>query len=104
MIFVGLGVEKKYDQVRTVYWIISLFMKLHITAQFRPVILVILCHTHSSSQGGINDTCYVCVVIPFILDVRFVDVSAGVTQEEGHTGFLHLPSAALAFVYQVPPI
>ena len=36
----------------------------------------------------------VCVVIPFILDVRFVDnIPAGVTQEEGHTGFLiHLPS------------
>ena len=29
----------------------------------------------------------VCVVIPFVLDVRFVDVPAGVTQEEGHTGF-----------------
>ena len=27
----------------------------------------------------------VCVVIPFILDVRFVDVPAGVTQEEGHS-------------------
>ena len=27
----------------------------------------------------------VCVVVPFILDVRFVDVPAGVTQEEGHT-------------------
>ena len=35
-------------------------------------------------------------VIPFILDVRFVNVSAGVTQEEGRTGFLHLPSAVLA--------
>ena len=33
---------------------------------------------------------YVCmyVVFPFILDVRLVDVPAGVTQEEGHTGFL----------------
>ena len=41
---------------------------------------------------------YVCVVIPFILDVRVVDVPAGVTQEEGHTGFLHLPSAVLALV------
>ena len=41
----------------------------------------------------------VFVVIPFILDVRFVDVPAGVTQqEEGHTGFLHLPSAALALL------
>ena len=29
----------------------------------------------------------VCVVIPFILGVRFVDVPAGVTQEEGHTDF-----------------
>ena len=41
----------------------------------------------------------VCVVIPFIVDVRLVDVSAGVTQEEGHTGFLHLPSAVLALVF-----
>ena len=41
----------------------------------------------------------VCVVIPIILDVRFVDVPAGVTQEEGHTGFLHLPSAVLALIF-----
>ena len=41
----------------------------------------------------------VCVVIPFILDVRFVDVPAGVTQEEGHTGFLHFPSAVLALIF-----
>ena len=42
----------------------------------------------------------VCVVIPCILDVRLVDVPAGVTQEEGHTGFLiHLPSAVLAFIF-----
>ena len=34
------------------------FIKLHITAQSGPVILVILCHSHWSSQGGINDTCY----------------------------------------------
>ena len=37
----------------------------------------------------------VCVAIPFILDVRLMDAPAGVTQEEGHTGFLHLPSAVL---------
>ena len=36
----------------------------------------------------------VCVVIPFILDVP-----AGVTSEEGHTGFLYLPSALLALVF-----
>ena len=41
----------------------------------------------------------VCVVIPFILDVRLMDVPAGVTQEEGHTGFLHLPSAVLALTF-----
>ena len=39
------------------------------------------------------------VVIPFFLDVRFVDVPAGVTQEEGHTRFLHLPSAVLALIF-----
>ena len=51
-------------------------------------------------------TVCVCVLyvvlssIPFILDVRLVDVPAGVTQEEGHTGFLiHLPSAVLAFLF-----
>ena len=43
--------------------------------------------------------CVVCVVIPFILDVRFVNVPAGVTQEESHTRFLHLPSAALALIF-----
>ena len=36
------------------------------------------------------------VVIPFIPDVRLVDAPAGVTQEKGHTGFLHLPSKVLA--------
>ena len=41
----------------------------------------------------------VCVVIPFILDVRLVDVPAGVTQKEGHTGFIHLPSAVLALFF-----
>ena len=41
----------------------------------------------------------VCVVIPFILDVRLVDVPAGVTQE-GHTEFLiHLPSAVRALIF-----
>ena len=39
------------------------------------------------------------VVITFILDVRSVDVPAGVTQEEGHTGFLRLPSAVLALIF-----
>ena len=46
--------------------------------------------------------CYyavVCVVISFILDVRLVDAPAGVTQEEGHTGFLHLSFAVLALIF-----
>ena len=42
----------------------------------------------------------VCVVFSFILDVRRVDAPAGVTQEEGHTGFLiHLLSAVRAFIF-----
>ena len=41
-----------------------------------------------------------CVVIPFILDVRLlVDAPAGVTQEERHTGYLHLPSAVLELFF-----
>ena len=90
------------------------FIKLHITAQSGPVILIIICHSYLSSQGGINDTYYyetsdqtrqrghtlstddAWVVIPFILDVGLVDVPAGVTQETGHRGFLHLPCAVLA--------
>ena len=46
--------------------------------------------------------CCVCVFFPFILDVRLVDVSAGVTQEERHTGFLvHLPPTVLALIFRV---
>ena len=36
----------------------EVFIKLHITAQSDPVILVILCHSHWSSKRGINDTYY----------------------------------------------
>ena len=42
--------------------------------------------------------CCVCVVIPFILDIRLVDALAGSHEEEDHTGFLHLPFAVLAIV------
>ena len=42
----------------------------------------------------------VCVFFPFILDVRLLDVSAGGTQGEGHTGFLiHIPSAVFALIF-----
>ena len=43
--------------------------------------------------------CVVCVITPFVLDVRFVDVPAGVTQGEGRTGFLHFPSAVLVLIF-----
>ena len=44
--------------------------------------------------------CLLCVFFSFILDVRLVDVPVGVTQEEGHKGFLiHLPSAVLAIIF-----
>ena len=46
---------------------------------------------------------FVCVVIPFILDVRLVDVPAGVTQKEGHTGFLHLLSALRFLARKIQP-
>ena len=42
-----------------------------------------------------------CVIIPCVLDVRFVDVPAEVTQAEIHTGFLHLPSAGLLLTFLV---
>ena len=93
------------------------FIKLHITAQSAPVILIIICHSYLSSQGGIDDTSYyyetsdqtrqrghtlstddAWVVIPFILDVGLVDVPSGVTQETGHRGLLHLPCAMLALI------
>ena len=43
----------------------------------------------------------VCVVIPFVLDVRLVDAPAAVTQEEGHSGCLHLPSEVFALFFIV---
>ena len=45
--------------------------------------------------------CVCFFFFPFILDVRLVDVPAGVTQEEGHTGFflIRLPSAVLALIF-----
>ena len=41
------------------------------------------------------------VVIPFILDARLVDAPAGVAKEKAHTGFLHLPSSVLVFIFLV---
>ena len=47
------------DATKTPSLSLSLFIRLHITAQSGPIIRVrLLCHSHWSSQGGINDTCY----------------------------------------------
>ena len=63
-------------------------IKLHVTAQSGPVILVILCHS-------------VCVFFPFILDIKFVGrTSRSHTQEESRTGFLiPLLSAVRALIF-----
>ena len=43
---------------------------------------------------------YVCVCVYFLPIHSGLDVPAGVTQEEGHTGFLiHLPSAVRALIF-----
>ena len=66
-------------------------------------LLILLINTEDPrgySMGGYKMCVCVCVVLSFILDVRFVDVPAGVTHEEGPTGFLiHLPSAVLALIF-----
>ena len=41
----------------------------------------------------------VCVVVPFILDIRLLGVPARVTQKKGYTGFLDLPCAVLALIF-----
>ena len=59
----------------------------------------IIVHTTTNKNNQNNVVRVLCVAIPFILNVRIVDVPAGVTQEEGRTGFLHLPSVVLALVF-----
>ena len=62
-------------------------------------VLIFKIHAHIHIFDCVQCVC-VCIVIPFILDVRLrVDAPAGVTQEEGHTGFLYLPSAVLALIF-----
>ena len=54
--------------------------------------------TKTSDQAR-HSVCVLCVIIPYFLNVRLVDVPAGVTQEEGHIGFLiHRPSELLALI------
>ena len=69
---------------------VCVFIKLHITTQSGPVILVILCHSQC--------VC-VCSSRSFWTSSS-LDVPAGVTQEEGHTGFfIHLLSAVRALIF-----
>ena len=42
--------------------------------------------------------CVYVVILLLNLDIRLMDAPTGVTQVEGHTGFLHLPSAVLALI------
>ena len=50
------------------------------TSYEKPVYCVVCCHPTNSGR-------------------QTVDAPAGVTQEEGHTGFLHLPYAVLALIF-----
>ena len=43
---------------------------------------------------------HVCVFFPSILDIKYVRIPAGVTQEEAHTGFfIYLFCAVRAFIF-----
>ena len=72
---------------------VCVFIKLHITAQSGPVIY--------SFYATVCNPPGVCVFSSHLFwTSSSLDVPAGVTKEEGHTGFLiHLPSAVHAFVF-----
>ena len=52
-------------------------------------------------RAGIDVVTAVCVsvAIPCTPDVRFVDVPAEVTHEEGHTGLLHFYPSVLSLIF-----
>ena len=58
---------------------------------------------HAVLLGGsialLSNCVCVCCHPVYILDVRLLQVPAGITQGEGHTRFLHLPFAVLAFIF-----
>ena len=56
---------------------------------------------HDDYINMVTCMCVVCVFFfPFIWTSSSLDVPAGVTQEEGHTGFfIHLPSAVRALIF-----
>ena len=58
-----------------------------------------LSHTHDWYEVAMLKVCVVFSSHPFWTSSS-LDVPAGVTQEEGHTGFLiHLPSAVRALIF-----
>ena len=58
---------------------VCIFMKLHITAQFGPVIKVVLCRSHGSSQG--DQMMYVVVVDSHIQRIVLATEETTVTQQ-----------------------
>ena len=56
-------------------------------------------NTTTTTTADLNMCVHVYVCYQHILDVRLVDLPAEVTQEEGHTEFLHLASAVLALIF-----
>ena len=80
----------------TVTHVSSFFSLFFLRCFFFPVI-----SGHKKNVFTLYRECVcVCVFFPSILDIKSLDVPAGVTQEEGHTGFLiHLPSAVRALIF-----
>ena len=81
---------------------VCVFIKLHITAQSGPVILVIICHLHWSSQGGIVCVC-VCVCCHPIYSGRQICGRTSRSHRGGrsHRIFPPFSSAILALIFLV---
>ena len=61
---------------------------------------------YPARSSSFTATYVVCIILPFIPDVRLVDVPAGVIQEEGYTHdfLIHLPFGVLALIFLVEMI
>ena len=81
------------------------FIKLHTTAQSGLVILVILCHSRRSSQGGISDTCVCVCVCVYLLACR-ERIRCPSSSDHNYLVFSHKPMAPTAHypnVFQASP-
>ena len=65
------------------YVCMYVFIKLHITTQSGPVILVILCHSHWSSRGGINDTYYAVCMYACMYVCMYLFIKLHITTQSG---------------------